>query len=31
MYEKERETFEPEFHVGNVSLLQVTEPCEAFL
>ena len=29
----ERETFEPEFHhdVGSVSLLRVTEPCEAFL
>ena len=27
----ERETFEPEIHVGSVSLLRVTEPCEAFL
>ena len=27
----ERETFEPEFHVCSVSLLRVTEPCEAFL
>jgi len=27
----ERETFEPEFHVGSVSLLRVTEPREAFL
>ena len=26
----ERETFEPEFHVGGVSLLRATEPCEAF-
>lgn len=26
----ERETFESEFHVGSVSLLRVTEPCEAF-
>ena len=27
----ESETFEPEFHLGSVSLLRVTEPCEAFL